>query len=103
MNWKLILLICAVGASEKVFSQDINNASTGAAITEVLGVYDKLFIKGEGSYSNNPNVADLHVGFGLKPKGTAGSVSGWRYNLMFTLAVRGCLLHVIVPLVLIWI
>lgn len=31
-------------------------------------------VKGEGTYSNNAQLADLHVGLGLKNEGSTGSV-----------------------------
>lgn len=75
MYWKLALVICIVGMSQQAFSQDVSHTAIGTAANIEQGVYDKLLIKGEGTYHNNPNVADLHVGLGIKYGGTAGSVS----------------------------
>lgn len=75
MYWKLALVICIVGMSQQVFSQNVNHTSIGTAVNLEQGIYDKLLVKGEGTYHNNPNAADLHVGLGIKYGGTAGSVS----------------------------
>lgn len=75
MNWKLVVLVCILGVSQKVFSQGNSYPPSGKVIADSLVVNSKLMVKGTGSYNYNPNRADLQVGLGLAVKGTSGSIS----------------------------